>query len=693
MANFLLDREFLAKVNKHHVKEYWAAILALDFETERPLARLEGKVASGSMNITAKSQCRRTGSLKLLFDKETQDITNIDNLISIDKKISLSIGITNPFFHIPQYHEYGDILWFKQGTFVITKANSTINAQSASVSCDIADKMSLLNGTCGGTIPASTSFHEQIIIDKDDNITTEYPLIAQIIRECVHHFGGEHYSNIVVNDVPDVGRQVVTWVGSDPINFTEIGAGTSFIIGPPPIPGFPRTYYNGNDIGYLETPLTYPGELILKAGSTVTGVLDEIVKTLGNFEYFYDVEGVFHFQQIQNYQATGNTPFNIDGVADGDFQSLYFPRFTDDQFLNEFLDTELVTSVSFNPNYSNIKNDFVCWGTRNAKDSSAAMVRYHLAIDKRPELITELDAQSRGTPSAYSLCLKDIYEIRDEEGNIIRYQDSIITNPGEVLGELVAPSLKTTFSTLDESYWFNWREELYRQALLAYGSSTRGSYYDEELRTEWRNIYDPASTFARDGADSFEIQWNDYFGNTVPWGGYRVEVSNAPEKIRYWLDLIDTGSTLGKYSVNRIGRRTKVEENSKIAEVYAQELNDIVFLETTSDAALAEKRKYYVSIGQSFCQVTPDVLAYFKVKNSFGTCYESVRQMMYTHLMQNASVSITSLPIFYMDVNKIVKFNFPDFSITGDYIINQISWQIGSNATMNISANEAMVIA
>jgi hypothetical protein len=50
----------------------------------------------------------------------------------------------------------------------------------------------------------------------------------------------------------------------------------------------------------------------MKAGSSVTTVLDEIVKTLGNYEYFYDVEGVFHFQQIRNYDKTGSTPLTSD---------------------------------------------------------------------------------------------------------------------------------------------------------------------------------------------------------------------------------------------------------------------------------------------------------------------------------------------------------------------------------------------
>lgn len=95
--------------------------------------------------------------------------------------------------------------------------------------------------------------------------------------------------------------------------------------------------------------------------------------------------------------------------------------------------------------------------------------------------------------------------------------------------------------------------------MLAYGTSTEGSYYDEELMAEWRNIYDPGSTWERDGIDSFQRGWEDHFGednDETPWAGYIVDVKIAPEKLRYWLDIIDTSAAVGVYGVNRIGRRT-----------------------------------------------------------------------------------------------------------------------------------------
>lgn len=724
MADFMNDRSFLLKLNQHKVREYLAAIMVLDFETENPIARLEGKVVSGSMTVAANSAVRKTCSLTIVFDEDTKNITDINNLIAIDKKISLSLGLKNPFYHLPQYAQYGEELWFKQGLFVITRASSSISVSSAQVSIELQDKMAFLNGTCGGTLPANTSFHDRIIYDKDGNYTTEYPLIKEIIFEAVNHYGGEHPSRIVIEDVPDVGRKVVRWRGSTPINFqSEIDAknsGRSFVIAAPPVTGFENTYYQGDLVGYRETPLTYPGELILKMGQTVTNLLDEIVSTLGNYEYFYDADGIFHFRQIKNYQATGVTPLNYDPTItvevvdsqgnisqqtqdlDKSLQSLYFPRYTDDAFINEFADQNLVTQIGYNPDYSKIKNDFICWGTKQDDSNSEVMVRYHLAIDVRPKDIPKpvTEEEIEVIRDNYSLCHKTIRKVMNKnDGTISRYAVENAYIPDEVnetWGEVAALSLDEAFPDLDASYHFNWREELYRQALLAYGTSTEGSYYDEELMAEWRNIFDPSSTWDLKGMDSFQRSWEDHFGednDETPWAGYTVDVKIAPEKLRYWLDIIDTSAGVGVYGVNRIGRRTIAQENTKINQVFEGEIPDLVFIENTGQPQeMIENTQYYISIGQAYSFVNPDQLQYFQEVNSFGTCYESVRAMLYNNLIYNATASLTTIPILYLDVNKVVHLNFPELGVTGDFVINNISMQFGNNPTMSLSLNEAIVM-
>jgi hypothetical protein len=47
----------------------------------------------------------------------------------------------------------------------------------------------------------------------------------------------------------------------------------------------------GQTVGYRKTDLTYPGDLIANVGETVTSILDKIKNMLGDFEYFYNLDG------------------------------------------------------------------------------------------------------------------------------------------------------------------------------------------------------------------------------------------------------------------------------------------------------------------------------------------------------------------------------------------------------------------
>jgi len=70
------------------------------------------------------------------------------------------------------------------------------------------------------------------------------------------------------------------------------------------------TVYDGDDIpytiarltygmtaGYRLTDLTYAGDLILNVGDTITSLLDKIVAMLGEYEYYFDLDGNFIFQR------------------------------------------------------------------------------------------------------------------------------------------------------------------------------------------------------------------------------------------------------------------------------------------------------------------------------------------------------------------------------------------------------------
>jgi hypothetical protein len=43
--------------------------------------------------------------------------------------------------------------------------------------------------------------------------------------------------------------------------------------------------------GYRITDLIYPSDLVLQVGEGLTTMLDKLVTMLGNFEYFYNLDG------------------------------------------------------------------------------------------------------------------------------------------------------------------------------------------------------------------------------------------------------------------------------------------------------------------------------------------------------------------------------------------------------------------
>jgi len=66
----------------------------------------------------------------------------------------------------------------------------------------------------------------------------------------------------------------------------------------------------------------------------------------------------------------------------------------------------------------------------------------------------------------------------------------------------------------------------------------------------------------------------------VSTNNWNPAVYSEPNTLRYWLDFIDSGdAAIGGYSVNQIGRRTKVVNDTNIKAIYNKEVPDIVFIE------------------------------------------------------------------------------------------------------------------
>ena len=398
MKNPLLDYDFLKELDSYPHKTVYAKIILLNFD-ELPVQEIQGRISAGNVNIDGASAIRRTCSLTMITNEE-----QIDNIYwGLKNKFKLEIGLENNI-----NFNYPDIIWFKQGLFVITDLNESLNASNHTINISGKDKGCLLNGEIGGSIPSTTNFSKMDVNEINGNniITTTLDIpIKEIIKNAVISFGGESLHNIVINDIDNYGMELMSYKGDSPLymlfnekaqmvtnmtfsgknrkckywdsrekewkinesmNFTD----TNFIFNSyvDQMATENRTFVWDNQtqdfnysvikfkkdesVGYRKTELIYPGDLIANAGESVTSVLDKIKNMFSTFEYFYDIDGKFIFQKKKTYV---NTSWNNVKVSEDE---IYVDAAAlTSQTIYSFNDNQMLTAISKQPSLTNLKND------------------------------------------------------------------------------------------------------------------------------------------------------------------------------------------------------------------------------------------------------------------------------------------------------------------------------------------------
>ena len=375
---YLNDSDFLEKINSDRQQTQYVKITLLDWE-ENPIEEIQGLTTGGSINLNGDSAVRRTCNLSMYVYKENyMRITDPNNMISINKKVFLEVGLKN---NTDKYTDY-DIIWQPQGIYVITACGTSHSTSGITLNINLQDKMCLLNGTCGGVLPSSIQFDRYDTIDESGAYVTLRPTIVQIIRELVNHWGNEQLGKIIIKDIDERIKCAMRWIGDTPIYAYNDEGQYHMTTNKSTAEQYAYTEYNwGEDVGYIFTDFTYPGDLIANPGDTICTILDKIKSTLGNYEYFYDVDGNFHFQEIKNYLNITQATTDLNNMHN----EQYLVDISKGQNVYNFKDSKLFTSYSNSPNYSNIKNDYVVWGIRQNTEGIKVPIRYHLAIDSKPQ--------------------------------------------------------------------------------------------------------------------------------------------------------------------------------------------------------------------------------------------------------------------------------------------------------------------
>ena len=486
----MYPNEFLTKLNKNKNRIIYAKIIALDIN-ELPIESIEGRVTAGSINIDGDAAMRRTCSLTVVAEN-----FNYTNYIwSLNTKFKLEIGVENTVDS-----NFPDIIWFNQGIYLITQFNTSSSTNNFTITINGKDKMCLLNGEISGSLESSIDFGKIEEEDNNGNWIIRQIPIQEIIRNLIHVYGKEPYHNIIINDLDITGLELLEYRYNVPAYFWreyEDAKGNEWsepiyqnimindngivyysdkpindpnrktTLGKLSIDDFENllgdfsnttdvlpTLFNfaadeelptyilakieyGQTIGYRITDLTYAGDLIANIGESITSILDKIKNMLGEYEYFYNIDGQFVFQKKKAYLQTLWSP----NAEDKDAAIAYSLMESNEDQIFSFADGELITAFNNNPNILNLRNDYSIWGQRTTASGAEIPIHMRYSINVKPTHYNTLT-------------------IDNENEEIKEYNQKYKTN--------VQGQESKTYSTILEDNPCDWREIIYRMALDYY---------------------------------------------------------------------------------------------------------------------------------------------------------------------------------------------------------------------------------
>lgn len=627
-------QSFLSKIDNFINQKQYINITLLDWQ-ENPLKEIQGIISTGSITKDGNSSVRRSANLSCSVSRSEYNVDNIEMDFALNKKVFIEIGIEN------KTNEYLDypILWFPQGVFYINSFSISSSTSSAvNLNLNLKDKMCLLNGDIGGKLPAAIQFDTMTTQTAQGEIIEQKILYYNLIMELLNHWGQEDLNNIIIQDVPLRIKKIVQWNGANDIYLSQerdLNTGTIYYQyhEEQDDKNSYTKYSAGDDIGYIYADFIPINEITANAGDSICSVLDTIKNQLGNYEYFYDVFGIFHFREIKNYlninqseivlQETENPGRHI-SLEKGQFcldtstELQYLIDIVNDKSTFSFEDNKNLTSITLTPNYGNIKNDFIINGIRQSETSNIQMaIRYRLVIDDKPEIVGYTNSTHNNKVSEL---VENSVPYYGEFDNLIYYtypefyEDQIVLETNKLgkwfdVNELPqVGNMDRIYKIIGENTFYIWTGWKYIEVYL------KDDVSDLQAETHKPIIYSSTNPFNTEAGKYYATDWRTYLlcygleaeiNGTDPGPYYQDLVSFWPNEYdlrrenqkffgeaedgsihykslttgNFYFDIIDANSSsLGIYSVKNIGRRIEVVNDNDVNCLFTPEIPDIVIL-------------------------------------------------------------------------------------------------------------------
>lgn len=849
--NPLADKDFLRELDQNREREVFAKIVSLDYD-ENPIEEITGRVSSGTVSVDGSSSVRRSCSLSLIAQElNIHDfywgLTTKFKLYSglknnINSKYPDIIWFPLGMFVISSFNTSQNINSYTvsiQGKDKMCLLNGTLGGTVMSLTADFGTET--IEDESGESykqdLPikniirevvheyAREPYHNIIINDLDTyglelmeyrGSSPMYILINQS-DEAINirmdlsmdnmylgkYKDGRYVWSIkpgVFLDKPKImidGYSLVTVYDTrlESLDVEQHPDRISIFYGGKDNGGN-DSYYTvmkaeyGSSVGYKITELTYSGDLIAQVGSPVTtAVLDKIVSMLGDFEYFYDLQGRFIFQRKKTYI---NTSWN-NIRSDSENKQVYVESAAyTSEVTYSFENSSLITSFQNSPDFDNLRNDYSIWGTKTTVSGNETPVHLRYALDKKPIRYINYEGDIYSTNEDNELFIGQIqcdwreliyqmasdymkhnkdddFTIQVGKNNPDYYPDGYTgyevyyTDIYSFWRELYNPDYESTYSICYvtksnyeqamkdkkiEYYWYDQctdktayipeNDYFYKDAygifqkvhsMTAEKLKNNSSYYYTLIKCDETMPYvNNRDYYTKSEGDYVTLKNYKDLGTSINNIGWNINVIKLPQQLNFWFDFLDTEGELDQYSVRNIGTRPKAENDSDVKAIYFRDIPTILFLgiEDTKAQLKRDLKINYVNYGLTKPQVEamsdkqledyiiennliskliakqknempgyafiqlPDYLENLFTISTQGKCAkDSLDSWLYKYTYCTETVSLTSIPIYYLEPNTRVYIHDNNSGIDGEYIVDRISLPLQYSGTMNISATKA----
>lgn len=198
-------------------------------------------------------------------------------------------------------------------------------------------------------------------------------------------------------------------------------------------------------------------------------------------------------------------------------------------------------------------------------------------------------------------------------------------------------------------------------------------------------------------ADNAKKHFNDNFKY------WNKNVVLAPETLNFWFEFLDTAGELEQFAVPYIGDRAKSINDSNVSAIYFRETPNIIFARSKKGDKCPICQKEWdkcncsgyfdpkeINTGYVYIMTQDYIENSFVISSQGKSAKDRLDELLYNHTYCVENITLSTIPIYYLEPNARIYVHDEDSKINGDYIVSKLTIPLTYNGTMSINATKAV---